>query len=916
MNIYKRVDDLVNEYTEKMKMPEVFMSPEYLAFIRQKAANIISGTFYHLRQEGFAATQSAEDRILHNLSVNLMHDPQSEITAFAADNGGQGQLIGINTGHELVMSHPAREEQHLAVLGMLYHELGHVLYTDYPTKRSWLRKLESKGWFPQAPGGINTPGGVIVEQLLQDEDLRPLVIDLASGIENRIEDGYIETEVRLMCPGMGRALPEGDEDVKVYNLGDVIAEAERRSANWKVSKPGDDAGFIERRAEPSAPVYGTERVFEPDGEAAYVPEPEPEYSPEPEYITEPEPEQYRPDAFENIRTGGYGPEDEDADYAAEGSEDGEPPRARRRFRRERAENQAGPVLGTLAILGYKLRRAMTAGEAAAVEDEVETGPEMPADRAAKYYAASVTSLKLRFRLALFLSVILCWISFGLPTAGALGHDLKTTSLVCLAIELTVVMLGLDIFTNGIMSLVRNRPGLWTMVSFSCIASALDAVVSYAVGTAGWGLPFCGAAALSMTFALWGALLTARGLRLSAKAQELAEDPFCVSAETGVLDEGAALIKFKRPTTGWLRRSEEPDAAENAFSSLAPWLIAASLLLSIIATAVSKSWTSFFRILAAISSCTAPAAAFMACALPYAVLARRVFRSGAAVAGWPGIRDIGRSRRLVVTDTDLFPSDAVSIESIRILDGMAPVRVISAAGSLICASGSGLAQSFLELMRKNGCTMLRVEDFCCHEGGGLTSIIEGQEVICGSAGFMRLMGIMIPQKLASRSSVFIAMGGTLTGIFNINYEPTGPVRAALASLLHSNRNPLFAVRDFLVTPLMLRQKYRLPTDGFDFPPFARRYEVSGAEPGEDSQISALLSREGLGSFVEVADCGRKAYIASALGTVLGALCAVVGVALFFILIVTGGAGAVTAANVMTYLLLWFVPVLIASIASAV
>ncbi|MFR3290625.1 MAG: hypothetical protein ACLTSG_10410 [Lachnospiraceae bacterium] len=133
-----------------------------------------------------------------------------------------------------------------------------------------------------------------------------------------------------------------------------------------------------------------------------------------------------------------------------------------------------------------------------MEDEVELGPEMPADRAAKYYAANVSSLKLRFRLALLLSVILCWISFGLPTAGALGHDLKTTSLVCLALELSVVMLGLDIFTKGIMSLVRNRPGLWTLVSFSCVASALDAVVSYAVGTAGWGLPFCGAAALSMS----------------------------------------------------------------------------------------------------------------------------------------------------------------------------------------------------------------------------------------------------------------------------------------------------------------------------------------------------------------------------------------------------------------------------------
>ena len=43
---------------------------------------------------------------------------------------------------------------------------------------------------------------------------------------------------------------------------------------------------------------------------------------------------------------------------------------------------------------------------------------------------------------------------------------------------------------------------------------------------------------------------------------------------------------------------------------------------------------------------------------------------------------------------------------------------------------------------------------------------------------------------------------------------------------------------------------------------------------------------------------------------------VGVVLFFVLIVTGGVGAVTAANVMAYLFLWLAPVLVASIASAV
>ena len=65
-----------------------------------------------------------------------------------------------------------------------------------------------------------------------------------------------------------------------------------------------------------------------------------------------------------------------------------------------------------------------------------------------------------------------------------------------------------------------------------------------------------------------------------------------------------------------------------------------------------------------------------------------------------------------------------------------------------------------------------------------------------------------------------------------------------------------------------------------------------------------------------ECSRLAYIASALGAVLGAVCAVVGVVLFFVLIVTGGVGAVTAANVMAYLFLWLAPVLVAAIASAV
>lgn len=204
MNVYQRVNDLVNNITAKMTMPELFRSREYREFIEKKTANIISGTFYHLRQEGFNASQSAENRLLSRLHVEVIHEPHSDVTAYAADSGIDQRVV-LNTAHPLVMERPSREERHLAVLGMLYHEVGHILYTDYPTKRCWLQRLSSKKWFPCEPDNLKTVGGAAVERLMSDDALFPLTISMATGIENRIEDGYVETEVRLMCPGMGKA---------------------------------------------------------------------------------------------------------------------------------------------------------------------------------------------------------------------------------------------------------------------------------------------------------------------------------------------------------------------------------------------------------------------------------------------------------------------------------------------------------------------------------------------------------------------------------------------------------------------------------------------------------------------------------------------------------------------------------------
>ena len=91
----------------------------------------------------------------------------------------------------------------------------------------------------------------------------------------------------------------------------------------------------------------------------------------------------------------------------------------------------------------------------------------------------------------------------------------------------------------------------------------------------------------------------------------------------------------------------------------------------------------------------------------------------------------------------------------------------------------------------------------------------------------------------------------------------------------------------------------------------RYAVSATEPAEGSAICALLGREGLGGFMEVSGCGRRAYIAAGLAVTLSAVMAVVGVLAAFILYAFSG--GLTAAWLLAITAVFTLPALIAALA---
>ena len=570
---------------------------------------------------------------------------------------------------------------------------------------------------------------------------------------------------------------------------------------------------------------------------------------------------------------------------------------------------SGMVSGLLVrLLG--VRRSKGNDAAGTMEDEDEDlGPEVSPAAASKYYGSFVLSLRMRLRIGLVLLLVMAWIALGLPVSGAL-RSVQVAAGMVLAIQLTILLLGLDVVTGAAVNLARGRFGADSLAVLCCVLTSLDALAVTLGVLSTPHMPLCLISSASFLGVLLSSLVSARALRKALRVPAIGKRCYGVTAERDVKGSGLTLLKSLRPPKGFVRRTEEASPDETAFTRLSPLLAAAALLLALIVAIAKHAFGEFLYILSVLLCPAVPLTALLAFALPYLFGSLRIFHSGAAIAGWSGVCDIGTSDNLIVTDRDLFPEGSVVIDTVRIFAEMAPETIISYAGTMVCASGSDLAPCFAELMEKNGCPMRRVEGFEYLSGGGMKGVIDGSVILCGGLDLMRLMNVRVPYRLVGKTTVLLAVDGILCGIFNMKYEGQPQVRKALVGLIRSNRHPIFAIRDFLVTPEMLSDCFDVATDGYDFPPYVDRFAISEAKPSEDSKLAAVVCREGLGPLSNMADTGRSVYMATRINLLLTILAAVLGVFVCFFRLLS--VGTVASGFLLVFLVLWALPVGLVSI----
>ena len=543
------------------------------------------------------------------------------------------------------------------------------------------------------------------------------------------------------------------------------------------------------------------------------------------------------------------------------------------------------------------------------EDEVYQEPDLRT--AAKSFAEEANSISLRSLPAALITITMVILTFaydaGMIIPFGIGRA-QPAAVGMLIIGLLIVMiLCSDIILRGALDLARGAPNAETLILFSCAFSVVSGVFTLLRGSPPV-LTYCAVSALSLTFAAFGEKYNLRAITDTLKTSIGSSEPYGVLADYyGEIDK-SILKKASNRNDGFYNNLIRPDISETLYRYAAPILLAAALLLSIITVIARGHGEYFLHILSALLAAAAPFSALMAFSVPFIIVSKSIRKSGAAIAGWGGADEICFSDGACVTDDDIFPPGTVSFNGIKLYEGVAPEKAIRYTASLIIESGSGLSRIYSEVLKTLSMKVVTVTDFACHEGG-VGGRLNGERVMTGSAAFMNLLGIRVPDDMNMKNAVYTAINDKLTAMFVINYVPSNSVQSALISILKWRIKLFFAVRDFNLTPLMLEQKFKVSLEDVEYTQARDSYNISDLNTGKEGRVAAVLIREGLGPFAEAVTGGRLLKSAALVSTVISIISAFFGVIIMFYILWSGAFVSARPGNLILFMISMFAAVLL-------
>ncbi len=536
------------------------------------------------------------------------------------------------------------------------------------------------------------------------------------------------------------------------------------------------------------------------------------------------------------------------------------------------------------------------------EPEEAAEPEPPIEETVADYREAMQNARRVTRYAALITVLM-WIPQVLEHFGVMPETYTAEPLLHVLpffIGLALIcVLGREVFLYAVEKLASFKLTYELMTALLCVAALLDtAFVLLLPSRAGDALPLHSIAALAMTCALHGRSMLFRALYDSFRVAAIGDAPYMITVTAG----GAA--KRTGSVEGFALTAEREDVSGRWQTIVLPVILIGAFVFSVLATLEGKSWAMYCYNLSAVLS-GADALAFpLVYSLPLRRLTKRFAKSGSALAGYRGAETICKSNCVILTDTDLFPPGTVTLNGLKIF-GEESGKVFSYAATMAHASETGLSRLFDNLNEQEGGRLETLSDLNFYEEGGVGGTIRGETVLFGTSSFCRKMGVTLPQGLKLKTGMFLAVDGVLIAVFAVKYMAAENVDWAMHALHRAHITPVLAVRDGNITPALLKRKFGTDARAV-YPQLSTRLALSekgGAKP------CALIYREGLMPYAELAVGAKRLCRAVRAGNVLSILASVTGTMVSFYLSFVRAYALFTPLKLLAFLALWTLAALV-------
>ena len=551
---------------------------------------------------------------------------------------------------------------------------------------------------------------------------------------------------------------------------------------------------------------------------------------------------------------------------------------------------------------YERAEKVSRGEHADEEEpEEDYEPDIPFEetlsRCRKHLAFARRSSRAVGVLALLMWIPLAVDCFGyMPALYAQEPLLRT--LPYLGVELLACIFGRGVFTAAWEKLRDGAASYELLAALLCIVTFIDTALRLLPERTDVPTPFHAFAVLSLFAALRGQACRSRGLYDTVRVAAMGEPSYSVTVTTlGASKSGGQTAGF----SGCLQHEDDSSRAQRV---LLPVILAASIVFAVLAAVEGGSPWLFAWNLSAILCGAGVFALPLVYAYPFRKLAKRLAKSGGAVAGFAGADEIRASNCVILTDSDLFPPGTITLNGLKVY-GEESGKVISYAATMAHASDCGLSRLFDNLLLSDGGHLQPLDDLNFYEEGGISGMIHGETVLFGTLAFFRKKRITLPKDIKLQTGVYLAVDGALVAVFAVKYMPAENVDWAIHALHRSHITPVLAVRDGNITPALLKRKFGTDARAV-FPKLSTRLALSERGGGRPF---ALLYREGLMPYAEVVLGSKRLCRAVRIGNRLSFFGSIAGTLLAFYLTFVGAYSALHPLMMLAFSALWTLAALI-------